>query len=153
MSLWGLRKEPRCRVETPPPPPLPTMCDGEWVAIKTPAEMRCTPNCSTPSKTRSNSFCFFFFQAFNSMTVKWESWHLPLNWRMWRRCYVRMCFKQWNPLGRKYYMDANQAGACLHSIVWQTSAEDLCKAPYTRHSPLGSRTWEPLSLAICIPGN
>ena len=57
MSLWGLRKELRCRVETPPP--LPTMRDGEWVAIKTLAEMQCGPNSSTPSKTRSNSFRFF----------------------------------------------------------------------------------------------
>lgn len=151
MPLWGLRKEPRCRVETPPHPLCPPCVMGS-VAIKTLAKMWCTPNSSTPSKTRSNSF-HFFFQAFISMTVKWESWHLPLNWRMWRRCYVRMCFKQWNPFGTKYYMDANQTGACPHLIVWQTSAEDLCKAPYTRHSPLGSRTWEPLSLAICIPGN
>ena len=41
------------------PPPLPTMRDGEWVAIKTLAEMQCGPNSSTPSKTRSNSFRFF----------------------------------------------------------------------------------------------
>ena len=70
-------------------------------------------------------FLFFFFLAFISMTVKWESWHLPLNWRMWRRCYVRMCFKQWNPFGRKYYMNANQAGACPHLII----LADICQGP------------------------